>query len=166
VREHEAAQARPRCRIVMLSANDDEASAAAALQAGADRFLVKPASRERLLSTLSELADILPGVHGPGGVADEIVVVEPAWIDIFPDFVNSQRDSVEAMARALAAGDREDVQFLAHRASGGLATMGLDWAARQCRILEREALEGPLEDLDRRILGLRQHLKNVRIGSA
>ncbi|MDB5943603.1 MAG: hypothetical protein JWQ13_3169 [Ramlibacter sp.] len=166
VREHEAAQARPRCRIVMLSGNDDQASAAAALQAGADRFLVKPASRERLLSTLSELADVLPGVHGPGGVADEIVVVEPAWIDIFPDFVNSQRDSVEAMARALAAGDREDVQFLAHRASGGLATMGLDWAARQCRILEREALEGPLQDLDRRILGLRQHLKNVRIGSA
>jgi DNA-binding NarL/FixJ family response regulator len=55
VREQEAARPLPRCRVIMMSGNDDEASAQRALQAGADRFLVKPVSRERLLAALEEL---------------------------------------------------------------------------------------------------------------
>ena len=37
VRAHEEA-GRPRCRIVMMTGNDDEKSVASALAAGADRF--------------------------------------------------------------------------------------------------------------------------------
>jgi DNA-binding response OmpR family regulator len=55
VREQEAARNLPRCRVIMMSGNDDEVSAQRALQAGADRFLVKPVSRERLLAALEEL---------------------------------------------------------------------------------------------------------------
>lgn len=55
VREQEAIQGRPRCRVIMISGHDDGASAARALEAGAERFLVKPVSRDRLLSTLAEL---------------------------------------------------------------------------------------------------------------
>jgi two-component system, sensor histidine kinase ChiS len=44
----------------MLSGHDDAASTARALQAGADRFLVKPVNRERLLDTLAELDERRP----------------------------------------------------------------------------------------------------------
>ncbi|MEJ7931131.1 response regulator [Ramlibacter sp. AN1015] len=55
VRRHEAVHALPRCGVVMLSGNDTEEAMARARQAGADRFLVKPVERERLLQTLHEL---------------------------------------------------------------------------------------------------------------
>jgi CheY-like chemotaxis protein len=185
VREREAAFPRPRCRVVMLSGNDDEASAERALAAGADRFLVKPVSREALLSTMRELetelhvadranpeagftdsGNLLPKPELTSTPEDEIVVVDPEWVEVFPGFVRLQRDTVEAMARALAAGDREDVQFLAHRATGGLATMGLHWAARHSRVVEQDALEASPEELDERITALREHLRKVRIESA
>ena len=176
VRAFEAAQGRPRCHVVMLSGNDDDASVARALAAGADRFLVKPVNREALLSTLRELED---GLHDqahdemstvraeiPSSPDDEVVVVDPEWVEVFPGFMRLQRETVDAMARALSAGDREDVQFLAHRAFGGLATMGLHWAARQSRIVEQDALHGAREELERRIDALREHLRKVRVETA
>jgi DNA-binding response OmpR family regulator len=173
MRAFEAAHRRARCHVVMLSGNDDEASMARALDAGADRFLVKPVSREALLSTLRELEDILqqreaedsqrPATSTPG---DEVVIIDPEWAEVFPGFMRMQRETVDAMARALAAGDREDVQFLAHRAYGGLATMGLHWAAGQSRVVEQDALAGAKEDLEKRIDALREHLRRVRVETA
>jgi signal transduction histidine kinase/CheY-like chemotaxis protein len=177
VREQEAAHGHPRCLVVMLSGNDDPESSKRAIAAGANRFLVKPVSREALLSTLRDLelngSTPAPLATAPaglatdfGGLPDEVIVVDPDWMEVFPGFVQSQRNTVEAMAGALAAGDREDVKFLAHRAGGGLGTMGLQWASRQCRIIERDALTAPVDSLERRIVGLREHLRNVRIESA
>ena len=178
-RAQEAAQDRPRCRIVMMSGNDDAASAGRAREAGADRFLVKPVSRDTLLSTLRDLED-LPGAAPAATVvpaspaaeaglldaastpADEHVVVDPEWVEFFPDFMQVQRETLEAMAQALADGDRALVRFLAHRATGGLATMGLHWAARQSRAVERDALAAPPQALERRIAALREHLGKVR----
>ncbi|MBK6009311.1 response regulator [Ramlibacter ginsenosidimutans] len=180
IREQEAALGRPRCRIVMLSANDGETVPGRALLAGADRFLAKPATRERLLATLLELERALaedsalaaartngPAASGePPEGGEEILVVEPEWAEAFPAFLSGFRDSVEGMARALAEGDRVDLQFLAHRLAGGLSAMGLHWASRESRQLERDALEGAAEQLDTRIRGLREHLRKVRIETA
>ena len=94
-----------------------------------------------------------------------VITVEPEWVEVFPDFVKLQRETVEAMARALAAGERQDVQFLAHRATGGLATMGLHWAARQARFVENNALEAAAEELAHRIESLLEHLGKVRIAT-
>ena len=105
-------------------------------------------------------------MRGPPVGADEQVVVDPEWVEFFPDFMQVQRETLEAMAQALADGDRARVRFLAHRATGGLATMGLQWAARQSRGLEREALQAQPQALERRIASLREHLGKVRIESA
>ncbi|MDB5750288.1 MAG: hypothetical protein JWP65_709 [Ramlibacter sp.] len=179
VREHEAAHAGvPRCSVIMLSCNDDEASAARALRAGADRFLAKPVSRDALLATLGELEAGLAGqaaepsgwgVSGGDLAArpdDEVVVVDPEWLEVFPGFVRSQRETIASMAAALASGDREDLQFLAHRATGGLGSMGLHWAARQSRIVEQDALHASAGELQPRIEALGEHLGRVRIESA
>lgn len=178
IREQEAALGRPRCRIVMLSGNDGEAVPGRALLAGADRFLAKPASRERLLATLLELegapaarpspaAASAPAASGaPPDGGQEILVVEPEWAEAFPAFLSGFRESVEGMARALAEGDRADLQFLAHRLTGGLSAMGLHWASRESRKVERDAPEGATEPLDARIRALRDHLRKVRIESA
>lgn len=180
VRQQEAEQGLPRCRVLMLSGNDDTATAQRALGAGADRFLAKPVSREALLSTLRTLEDDAaapaaqesrPAVEEEaqdiaGAVEEELVTVNPEWIEFFPGFLRSQRETVEGMARALAAGDRTQVQFLAHRASGGLATLGLHWAARQSREVEQGALHAEPEHLELHIVALREHLLRVRFAPA
>jgi two-component system, sensor histidine kinase ChiS len=179
IREQEAALGRRRCRIVMLSANDGEAVPGRALLAGADRFLAKPATRERLLATLLELEQapatdsagaaraIAPAMSPqPPDAGAEILVVEPEWAEAFPAFLSGYRDSVEGMARALVDGDRADLQFLAHRLAGGLSAMGLHWASRESRKLERDALGGATEQLQTRIGALREHLRKVRIETA
>jgi signal transduction histidine kinase/DNA-binding response OmpR family regulator len=175
VRALEATQGRPRCRMLMLSGNDDPAAASRALAAGVDRFLVKPVSRETLLAALRELEEgaqaavtlAQRALHDRASTPeDEVVVVDPDWVDVFPGFVHAQRETVESMARALAAGSRDQLQFLAHRAFGGLASMGLKWAAGKCRVLETDAQEAPLHELQQRIAALSEHLGRVRVEPA
>jgi HPt (histidine-containing phosphotransfer) domain-containing protein len=161
------------------------------MAAGADRFIPKPADRERLLSTMVELelsqsvadpqeelaeteappAAPSPAVPQPrdddaGREAEQILVVDPEWAEAFPGFLRNYRDAVEGMARALAEEDREDLQFLAHRLSGGLSAMGLHWAARQARTIEHDARAAGRASLDARIAALREHLARVRIEAA
>ena len=172
VREYESAQGRPRCGVVMLSANDDEASAARGLAAGADRYLRKPVSREALLAALRELHERRPevppapdaiGAPAPQDRApEELLRLPEAWVEAFPGYLDAQRETLEAMAQALAASDREKLRQLAHRACGALSLVGLHWAAEQCRALEREAAQAGAGELELRITGLREHLGKVR----
>jgi two-component system sensor histidine kinase EvgS len=166
VREQERTQGRPRCRIVMVSSNEDPASAQRALDAGADTFLAKPVSAEALLSALrpEEPAGDEPAVPALARLAEDgAVIVDPAWKDHYPAFLGAQRETVQAMESALAAGDRERLRFLAHRASGSLAMMGLDRAARENRRLQAEALHASRETLHARLAWLRDHLGALRI---
>lgn len=182
MREQEAAHGKPRCHVIMLSGNDDEATPRRALAAGADRFLVKPVSREQLLATMLELDSGLPmaelpvvqaviapreaGEPVPQAADEEILVVDPEWAEAFPGFLRGYRETVAGMVQALAEGDREDLQFLAHRAAGGLSAMGLHWAARQSRVIERDAPHAAAEELAGTIEGLQAHLAKVRIEAA
>jgi HPt (histidine-containing phosphotransfer) domain-containing protein len=90
-------------------------------------------------------------------------VVEPELAEAFPGFLRGYQETAEGMARALAEGDREDLQFLAHRAAGGLSAMGLHWAAGQSRIIERGAPDAAQDALAAHIEALRDHLARVRI---
>ena len=173
IREQEAQHGRPRCRVVMLSGNDDPATPERALAAGADRFLAKPATRERLLGAMLELqeglqASVAAAAHAPAAEpsGEQLLVVDPEWAEAFPGFLRGYQQAADGMARALAEGDREDLQFLAHRAAGGLSAMGLHWAAGQSRIIERRAPDAAQDALAPHIEALRQHLARVRIEAA
>ena len=172
VREREAVHGRPRCRIVMWSGNDDQASLDRALATGADRFLVKPVSQDLLLATLRELeggvppqeapVPVVPRAAEPPADVEDVVRVRAEWVEIFPEFLRGQLETLDAMGRAVAAGDREQVRFLAHRAAGGLFTLKVNWAAYECRRIDEDALQAPPDDLARRIAALRRQLGTVR----
>ena len=191
VRQYEAAQARPRCRVIMLSANDDEASAARGLAAGADRYLRKPVSREALLAALRQLEE-QPGecrpAAGPGSsaadpaavidlplelapdsadaVPEAVLRVPAAWVEAFPGYLQAQHRTLDAIARSLAEGDRAGMRLLAHRACGALSLVGLHWAARECRALEQGAAHDSAGELAQRLVVLREHLGKVRAEAA
>lgn len=186
VREREAEQELPPCRIIMWSGNDDDAAASRAREAGADRFLPKPVSRDALVAAVQELERGEPvragGEYAPSqaaaleaaarpepGSGDVVILVDPQWKDflnVFPEFLRTQRDTVDAMARALGAGDREEVRFLAHRIRGSLLMMGVHWAARQSRMIEQGAAHAPAQEIERTIQGLRDYLQRVRFAAS
>lgn len=138
LRAHEAAQGGPRCRVIMMSANDGEAAAQRARDAGVDRFLPKPVPREVLLAAMRELEEggSIPPPRTAGAAP---VVIDREWEETLPRFLARQREAVEAMAAALAGDDRGEIQHLAHRVHGALATMGLRDAAHQARAIQRAA---------------------------
>ncbi|MCM2356228.1 MAG: response regulator, partial [Arenimonas sp.] len=167
LRQREARESAPRCAVIVTSAHDDELTRQRALASGADRYLVKPVSREALWAALRELQDAAPRTGAPPAVApeagpDDVVRIEPEWAELFPEFLAAQRRTVQEMREALVAGDRERLRALAHRAAGGLALGGLRWAAAQARTLEAEAPTGDLPCLVGTVEALAAHLAVVR----
>ncbi|TWO66962.1 response regulator [Caenimonas sedimenti] len=173
VRRREALEQRSPCIIIVLSSNDDAASIRRCLDAGANRFITKPVTREALLEALRELdpgialapvaqaqppsrIDTLPA---PG----DVVQVDSELADRIPEFLESRRQLVEAMEQALASGDREQLRGLAHRAGGGLALYGFQWAAWQSRQIETGAENGDPHELGQHVERLRDHLRTVQV---
>jgi len=178
IRARERREVRKPCLVVMMSSNDDAQSIRRALAAGSNRYLTKPFTRESLLVLLRELdADGAPppvrmplalkparpaGQEAP--VAhDAAVRVDPELRPEVPAFLDSRRRMVEAMAAALASGDRTELRTVAHRAAGGLALFGFQWAAWQSRGISARAAECEAQVLRQDIERLRGHLRTVQV---
>jgi PAS domain S-box-containing protein len=178
VRERERQQGRRPCAIVMMSSNDDAASIRSGLEAGSNRYLTKPFTREALLALLHELTTGPEVISSPAPLADDsprrtsaeppvrpdaAVRVDGQLLPEVPAFLDSRRRMVEGMDSALQAGDRTQLRALAHRAAGGLALFGFQWAAWQSRGISARAAEGDAQALRADIAHLRKHLDEVRV---
>ncbi|MBK6008125.1 response regulator [Ramlibacter ginsenosidimutans] len=174
IRAREREAGRKRCAIVMMSSNDDPESIRRGLAAGSDRYLAKPFTREALLALLHLLAQggpplpaqaLLPEAapQGPPLTPEAAVRVDPELLHEVPAFLASRRKMVDAMAEALASGQREQLHAVAHRAAGGLALFGFQWAAWQCRGISARAAVGDAAELGADIARLRRHLDQVQV---
>jgi HPt (histidine-containing phosphotransfer) domain-containing protein len=146
---------RKRLTIIAISSNDEEKFMQRAREAGCDHYLVKPASREVLLRLLQ--ADALPRGFWRGGPQ-----VDPDLKDVMPAFIASRRAILDELPEALAADDRTRFRKLAHKLAGSFVLYGFDWAADQCRDLERDAAKGDAADLQKRAAAVRSHLDAVK----
>jgi signal transduction histidine kinase/CheY-like chemotaxis protein len=177
IRGREKFEGRTPCVIVMMSSNDDPFSIGRGLAAGSNRFLTKPFTRETLLATFQDLdarGGLLPTQvpldlqEPPGAPAAEpapgaAVQVDAQLLREIPAFLESRKRMVEVMAGALAEGDRQQLRAVAHRAAGGLALFGFQWAAWQSRRISTRAAEGDAPSLWEDIERLRQHLQAVEV---
>jgi CheY-like chemotaxis protein len=174
IRAREASAGREPCVVVMMSSNDDATSIRRGLAAGSNRYLTKPFSREALLAVLHALdtgSDVqvpleLEPAHSSQDepvAADAPVRVDTELQQEVPAFLDSRRQMVEAMAAALATGNRADLRAVAHRAAGGLALFGFRWAAWQSRQISAAATAGEADVLKEGIARLREHLRDVQV---
>jgi signal transduction histidine kinase/DNA-binding response OmpR family regulator len=178
LRERERRDGRPGCLIVMMSSNDDAHSIRRGLEAGSNRYLTKPFTREALLALLHELdrgaaatpqqvppaADSArPDDHPVPVHPDAPITVDPGLLQEVPAFLDSRRRMVEAMMVALSGGNRAQLRSVAHRAAGGLALFGFQWAAWQSRGISARAAEGDAGTLREDIERLREHLQSVQV---
>jgi CheY-like chemotaxis protein len=178
IRSRERQEGRKPGTIVMMSSNDDAVSIRRGLAAGSNRFLTKPFTREALLALLYDLDTggaplptqapldfdaARPASHEAPVAPDAGVHVDPELLPEVPAFLDSRRALVETMAQALAAGDRTQLRTVAHRAAGGLALFGFQWAAWQSRRISARAQEGGVQALQDDIARLREHLRSVMV---
>ena len=173
LRERERQAGRAPCLVLMMSSNDDPGSIRRGLAAGSNRYLTKPFTREALLAVLRELDTGAPpptqpppdDEPAPEALArpDAPVRVDGELLGEVPAFLASRQQMAAAMEEALAAGARERLRALAHRAAGGLALFGFQWAAWQSRQISLQAQDGEPAELAGLIEGLRAHLRDVEV---
>ena len=87
------------------------------------------------------------------------VQVDGDLLHLIPALLASRLQLTLDMDAALAAGDREKLRGLAHRAGGGLAIYGYAWAAWACRQVELQAAAGEPASLSGQIASVRSHLE-------
>ena len=168
IRAHQQAHGLADCTIVMMSSNDDEASVRRGLDAGADHYLPKPVARDILLGMLSALLPAAPPPGaprpaGPDGPAPGTVLVDAALLEETPPFLDSRRELLAAMRRALGGRDRAGLRTLAHQCGGGFAAWGFHWAAALCLRLEQGAGQAGDAALAQELDALGSHLAQVRV---
>lgn len=158
------------CAIVALSSHDDEETRRIALDAGFDRYLTKPVTREVIHQTL--LAFTGPGrasVPPPAQPApaearsDDPVAVDEDIRPVLPQFMQSRRELVEQMAAAIAAGECDELRRIAHQLAGSFGLYGFAWASEQARWIEKNAAAADAATLSELAAALRQHLDTVTI---
>jgi CheY-like chemotaxis protein len=154
IREWEASAGYGRRVLIAMSAHDDPRAGARCLDAGFDRFLVKPVGGEDLGKALAALT-----VPGPDHLVQVDAVLEPA----LPGFLRSRRALVGELAHAVAEGLAENARALAHKLAGGFALYGFSWAAGHSRMIELRARDRALEGLAAEISAIERHLDTVRV---
>lgn len=170
----ERATLAPRCTMIALSSHEDDETRARALAAGFDRYLTKPVTREVINEALLELnvliGQALPAAApaGPAAVPgpDEPVLVDPDVEPVLAEFLDSRRELVDAMLRAIDADDRAELRRIAHLLAGSFALYGFLWAGEQARWIERHFTEAGPGRLRELAAAMRHHLDRaeVRIG--
>jgi len=148
--------------LVAFSSNDDDVSIRRALAAGCDHYLTKPAPRETLWKILSGVSVVQTKAEAKAGPADA-VEVDVDLRPTLPAFFLSRRETLEAIAKLVEAGDRPGARRLAHKLAGSFSLYGFKWAAAQCRQLERIAADADPADLASRIDAVRAHLDSTQL---
>src|SRR5215468_3405424 len=102
---------------------------ARALAAGCDDYLVKPPPREILWQLLAGRKVESPA-RACSGAVDAIapVYVDPDLSESLPAFLESRRQGLDDLPRAVDNGDRTAFRRLAHKLAGGFPLYGFAWA--------------------------------------
>jgi PAS domain S-box-containing protein len=153
LREMEAARGGARCAMVALSSHEDAETQQRALDAGFDRYLTKPVTREAIQQALLELH------QGPG----EVVVLDADIEPVLAGFLASRRVLIVELESAGARGDRAEVRRLAHQLAGSFALYGFAWASECSRAVERGFESMSPQQVGEAAARLRRHLETVKI---
>ena len=113
IRAQEEKSDLPSTPIIIQTADNRRESRLACLEAGANRFLAKPFSRERLVSEIVEELDGTPKTKLNGSKD-----MDPSLVRLFPRFLEGTDDSLIKISSALAAQDLAQASKTIHEVKG------------------------------------------------
>ena len=130
--------------IISLTANAMESDSKRCLDAGCNDFACKPVNREKLIQTIKKHA-ALPAVEpqAVGDVASNKTPLisdfadDPDMAELVDEYVANMPKRVNAIRDALAQGEMDQLNTLAHQVKGSAGGYGFDPISQQAGILER-----------------------------
>lgn len=130
-------------KIIVLSADALVQTREKAMMAGADFFLTKPVSRDKLLTTIdrflsgesteAEQASHFTDEPGSAGPADRLLADMPAFVrieelfELLPVFFLVRQEESQLLKEALFQGDRETIKKIGHRLQGASDAYGFPY---------------------------------------
>jgi CheY-like chemotaxis protein len=187
IRAWEEEEGLPRLPIVALTANAMAGFERTCLEAGMDGLLVKPLEEGKLVTTLaqwlagrskSELGKIQAAEPAPSGTpvphlfqADKIRKLchgDPVQIEeMLQLFISSTEPLLEALSRAIQAGDAPQAARQAHQIKGAAAYLGAEEMTRHAAATEQRAKAGDcpacaeaMEELEATFIALRLEIED------
>jgi signal transduction histidine kinase/DNA-binding response OmpR family regulator len=181
MRECEEFSGRERCPIIALSATALKDDRDRALEAGCDRYLVKPMRKEALIALLKTYlpeAESIPQAIRKGtflGVGAPML--EPELLPLLPSFFSHLEEEMAQLTRAVADQEIALVQRLAHQAKGNAMLFvfsdlvevlrGLELVARAekegAALRDESTMEDWLEDVQQQASAVRAAFDDMNV---
>jgi len=173
IRRFERKTGRAATPIIALTAHVFTEQKNMCFASGCTDFLTKPVKRSALLERLQGVAAAMPD---PPLEPEEqrlpeqttrqgrpVVVMDPDLLELASFFMDSMRDDVAQMRRALKAGDLETVRRLGHSHKGAAGTYGFTFISVLGLKVQEAAERGDVKELEGLILELEGYLNTVII---
>jgi signal transduction histidine kinase/DNA-binding NarL/FixJ family response regulator len=139
IRAQEEKNGLPSTPIIIQTADNRRESRLACLEAGANRFLAKPFSRERLVSEIVEELNGTPKANLNGSMD-----MDPSLVRLFPRFLEGTDDSLIKISSALAAQDFAQASKTIHEVKGYCGMFKQDDLFQLAGLIENHCEQGEL----------------------
>jgi two-component system sensor histidine kinase/response regulator len=176
IREWEKIQLKPRTPVIALTAHAFIRYQKKSIEAGCDAYLTKPVKKKTLLNTLvkycsdasaeetrseeSVTGDYQEQAHTKN---DHIVILDAAFKDLIPKFMDFRQKGLQSMKIALKENDSEALRVLGHNLKGTAHSYGFVYMGEIGSIIESAAEDNDLQKISVNLTALEQHLKNIQI---
>ena len=146
--------------IVALSSHDDAATQDRAIEAGFDRYLIKPASKRRLMAMVTG-EPLGEGVEVPATPTALAITLDPDLRHLLPSFIERKIAEASSLIDAASRRDADDVRRLSHKMRGSLSLYGFGAASRTCAEIEAMAEARAFDGIAKRLPELREQLADI-----
>jgi CheY-like chemotaxis protein len=155
-----------RLPIIALTAHDDDATRARALDADMDGLLQKPLLEDELKAVLDDIVRRAAQLAAAGAAVaepdDELASGITRYADVMLLFLELVPAQIAAIDDALAAGDLADARAYVHKLKGGALSLGARGLAATASALESTLSAGAKFDAGSAVAGLRVQFARVR----
>jgi CheY-like chemotaxis protein len=164
IRTWEVANGKQPTPVLALTANAFEEEKQASLAAGCDAHLVKPIRKAELLEAIRAYAHASPGAQTHANASERISVRPTAGIEeAIPLFLETTREDLQTLSRALDQQDYSSIRFIGHDLKGSGGGYGFDPISMIGESIEEAAKRSDGGEISRQIAVLSDYLDRVDV---
>ena len=181
IRGIEQAESLPKTPIVMMTADDSQEDVRVAMEAGADDYLVKPITKERVAALISKFFEVDDGAaesaapEGSDAVVEasestvaadsngSVVYVDEELKELIPGYLERKKQDIQAIADALEIADFDALRVKGHTLKGSGGGYGFDKLTEIGAAIEEAAKIADSAAIRAQLDSMTVYLRNVKV---